>query len=229
MNKMIRVWDAPLRIFHWLLVIAVFAAILTGLKGGSMIERHAQLGLLIVGLLAFRLAWLVLGSTYTRVPALVCALLSLPAYLKGKWNKPGHNPLGVLSMAALLLLLGWQAVSGLFTTDEIAFTGPLYRLVSSADSLALTGWHRLTFWPLVILIALHVLAVLFHVFVLKHNIVKTMITGQAEQTDTQQKPATGGGWLVFVIALIFALGAVYLASGEWQAPPPPPPVSAPVW
>lgn len=229
MSALIRVWDAPLRLFHWLLALSVITAIVTGVQGGSWIEWHAKTGLFIVGLLSFRLVWLVLGSTYARIPALWHAFVSLPEYLKGRWVGLGHNPLGVLSMAAMLLLLGWQALSGLFTTDDIAFTGPLYRLVSSADSLALTGWHRLAFWPLVILISLHVLAVLFHVFIKKHNIIKSMITGKTERLYEQQLPAKGGNALVFIVALVLAIGAVYLASGAWQAPPPPPPVSAPVW
>jgi len=229
MSVKVRVWDAPLRVFHWSLVIAVVAAIATGLQGGSWMDRHATIGLVIVGLLSFRLAWLVLGSTYARIPALFSAFIALPRYLKGDWRKLGHNPLGVMSMVALLLMLGWQAVSGLFTNDEIAFSGPLSRLVSKSDSLYLTGLHRLGFWVLVGLISLHVLAVLYHVFVLKHNIVKPMLTGETEQTDKQQQPAVGGGWKAFALALVIAAAGVYLATGAWQPAPPPPPVSAPAW
>lgn len=227
MGEKIRVWDAPLRAFHWLLVIAVVAAILTGQQGGSWMDWHATIGLFIVGLLAFRLAWLVMGSTYARIPALFTAFISLPKYFKGDWRRLGHNPLGVLSMAGLLLLLGWQAVSGLFTTDEIAFTGPLYRLISSRDSLYLTGLHRLGYWFLVGFIALHVLAVLVHALILKHSLIKPMITGKTERTDKQQKAATGGGWIAFVVALCVAAAAVYVATGAWI--PPPPPVAPPVW
>lgn len=229
MSIKVRVWDAPLRLFHWSLVIAVFAAIFTGLQGGSWMDRHTTAGLAVVGLLSFRLAWLVLGSTYARIPALFRAFIALPQYLKGDWRTLGHNPLGVMSMVALLLMLGWQAVSGLFTNDEIAFSGPLSRLVSRSDSLYITGLHRLGLWIMVGLIAVHVLAVLYHVFVLKHNIVKPMLTGDTEKTDEQQQPATGGGWVAFVVALMIAAGGVYLATGAWQPAPPPPPVSAPAW
>ena len=79
------------------------------------------------------------------------------------------------------------------------------------------------------LITLHILAIVLHALVKKHNLVKPMITGTTEQEHPEQKPAQGGHWLSFVCALAIALGAVYLASGEWQSKPPPAPVSAPAW
>lgn len=224
MSKQIRVWDLPLRLFHWLLVISVTVAIFSGLKGNMGL--HEQAGMVIVTLLAFRLAWLFFGSTYARIGALLCALPKIPDYLRGQWHKPGHNPLGVLSMAALLLLLGWQSVSGLFTNDDSIFTGPLYRLISKADSLWLTGLHRQTFWLLVGLIGLHVLSVLFYWVVKKNNLIKPMITGTTEKLNEDYKPATGGRWLAFVLSCVFAAGAFWVAQGSWVPKPPPAPATA---
>lgn len=224
MSKQIRVWDLPLRLFHWLLVISVAVAIFSGLKGNMGL--HEQAGMVIVTLLAFRLAWLFLGSTYARIGALLCSLPKIPDYLRGQWHKPGHNPLGVLSMAALLLLLGWQSVSGLFTNDDSVFTGPLYRLISKADSLWLTGLHRQTFWLLVGLIGLHVLSVLFYWVVKKNNLIKPMITGTTEKLNDDYKPATGGRWLAFVLSCLFAAGAFWVAQGSWVPKPPPAPATA---
>ncbi|MGI6407823.1 MAG: cytochrome b/b6 domain-containing protein [Thiopseudomonas sp.] len=225
MSKQIRVWDLPLRLFHWLLVVAVAVAIFSGLKG--RMGLHEQAGLAVVTLLAFRLAWLFLGSTYARIGALLCALPKIPDYLRGHWRNPGHNPLGVLSMAAMLLLLGWQAVSGLFTNDDSIFTGPLYRLISKADSLWLTGLHRQTFWLLVGLIGLHVATVLFYWLVKKNNLIKPMVTGKTEQLNETYKPATGGRWLAFVLSCLFAAGAFYVAQGSWVPKPPPPATALP--
>lgn len=225
----LRVWDAPLRIFHWLLVLSVCTALLTGWVGGGWIDWHARAGLLIVGLLSFRLAWLLLGSTYARLSTLLCSLLALPRYLRGEWRQLGHNPLGVLSVFAMLGMLSWQAVSGLFSNDDIAFTGPLYKLVGSSLSSDLTRLHKLGMWVIIGLIVLHVLAIVMHAVIKKHNLVKPMLTGKTEQLFPEQKAAQGGHWLAFICALLIACGAVYLASGEWQSKPPPPPVSAPAW
>ena len=229
MTKQIRVWDGPLRVFHWLLVLSVVSALFTGWLGGSWMDWHARLGLVIIGLLSFRIVWLVLGSTYARLSTLLCSLVALPQYLRGNWRKLGHNPLGVLSVFAMLGLLSWQAVSGLFTNDEIAFTGPLYKLAGRSLSNDLTSLHKLGMWFIIGLITLHILAVLAHSLIKKHNLVKPMITGKTEQEHPEQKPAQGGHWLAFVFAVAIALGGVYLASGEWQSKPPQAPATAPAW
>lgn len=229
MSQQLRVWDAPLRIFHWLLVVTVVAALYTGWLGGSWITWHERTGLAIVGLLSFRIAWMLLGSTYARLSTLLCSLLALPRYFRGEWRQLGHNPLGVLSVFAMLGLLGWQAVSGLFTTDDIAFTGPLYRLVSSSLSSDLTRLHKLGMWFIIGLIVVHILAIIAHAVLKKHNLVKAMLTGNTEQEYPEQKSAKGGHWLAFVFAIAIALGGVYLASGEWQSKPPQAPAVTPAW
>src|SRR5690554_6649141 len=230
MNKQVRVWDGPLRLFHWLLALSVVFALFTGWQGGSSwIDWHERAGLVIVGLLSFRIVWLVLGSTYARLSTLLCSLLALPKYLRGEWRQLGHNPLGVLSVFAMLGMLSWQAVSGLFTNDDIAFTGPLYKLVSSSLSSDLTRLHKLGMWIIIGLIVVHVLAIVLHAVLKKHNLVKSMITGQTEQQYPEQKAAQGGHWRAFICALLIACGAVYLASGEWQSAPPPAPAVAPAW
>ena len=229
MTQQLRVWDGPLRVFHWLLVLSVCTALLTGWLGGSWIDWHARAGLVIIGLLSFRIVWLVLGSTYARLSTLLRSLLALPQYLRGEWRQLGHNPLGVLSVFAMLGMLSWQAVSGLFTNDDIAFTGPLYKLVSSSLSSDITRLHKLGMWVIIALITVHILAIVAHAVLKKHNLVKPMLTGKTEQEYPEQKSAQGGHWLALVCAVAIALGAVYLASGEWQSKPPPAPVSAPAW
>ena len=229
MTKQIRVWDGPLRLFHWLLVVSVVTALLTGWLGGSWMDWHAKAGLVIIGLLSFRIAWLLLGSTYARLSTLLCSLVSLPQYLRGDWRQLGHNPLGVLSVFAMLGMLSWQAVSGLFTNDDIAFTGPLYKLVSSSLSSDITRLHKLGMWIIIGLITLHILAIVAHAVLKKHNLVKAMLTGKTEQQYPEQKAAQGGHWLAFSLAVVIALGAVYAASGEWQSKPPPAPATAPAW
>ena len=65
-TRNVRVWDLPTRLFHWLLAVLVVAAYITGQIGGSFIEWHGKVGIAITGLLAFRLVWGVIGSTYAR-------------------------------------------------------------------------------------------------------------------------------------------------------------------
>ncbi len=227
-SKRTRVWDLPTRIFHWTLVLAVAAAIITGQLGGSLIEWHGKIGLGLVGLVAFRLVWGIVGSTYARFLQFLPTPARIKAYMSGGWQGEGHNPLGALSVLALLGLLAFQLLTGLVANDDIAFRGPLFDLVGEAWSNRLTGLHHKLGDLLIGLIVLHVAAIIFYAHARKKNLVKPMLTGWTEGGEGPS--ATGGGVIALVAALLVAGLAVYGASGAWlPAPPPPPAVSTPSW
>jgi len=215
----IRLWDLPLRLFHWSLVATVLGAISTGLIGGGWMVWHGRLGLAVIGLLAFRLVWGFVGSTHARFAAFFPTPGKIAAYLRGQWQGVGHNPLGALSVFALLGLLAFQAASGLLANDDIAFNGPLYPLIDKALSDAATGWHRLVVNALYLLLALHVAAIAFHARIKRQNLVRPMITGWQEGPAEQE--SRGGGLPLFVCALIVALAVTYAASGMWIHAPAP--------
>lgn len=223
----IRLWDLPIRVFHWLLVVLIVAAVATGKVGGNAIDWHARIGLAILGLLAFRIVWGVIGSTHARFASFAPTPGRLAAYLRGRWHGVGHNPLGALSVFALLGLIGFQVGSGLLGNDDIAFNGPLYPLIGKALSDRFSSLHRLAADALLVLIALHVAAIAFYTFFRKERLIGPMIHGWKEKPPAGTRPAAGGGPLAVVVALLLALGAVYAGSGDWIATPPPPPASAP--
>lgn len=211
----LRVWDLPTRVFHWLLAAAVLTSLTTGLIGDEWMVWHGRSGLLITGLLAFRLIWGLFGSTYARFSTLLRAVLAVPRYLRGQWHELGHNPLGVLSVFAMLAVLVTQVACGLFATDDIAFTGPLYRLVDADTSLEISGWHRQGAWLVVALVLLHLAAIFWHVRIKHRDLLRPMIDGHVARTHADQQPARGGGTLALVLALLLAGGAVWAASGVW--------------
>ena len=223
--RTLRIWDLPTRLFHWLLLLLVVASFVTGWVGGNLIEWHARAGIAITGLLAFRLVWGFVGSTYARFAHFVPGPGRLLAYVRGQWRGLGHNPVGALSVLALLSILIFQAVSGLVANDDIAFEGPLYNLVSKATSDSLSGLHRQNFWVIIALVSLHVLAIAFYVLVKKDNLVKPMITGVKEVEDPALQSARGGGLVAFIVALALTAGVLYVATGSFIEPPPPPPVA----
>lgn len=227
MQQGIRVWDLPTRIFHWGLALTVAVAVISGQIGGNWIDWHARLGLLALGLVAFRLIWGLVGSTYARFVQFFPTPAKIRAYLAGQWQGEGHNPLGALSVFALLGLLTVQIGSGLFANDDIAFTGPLYALVGKELSNRLTGLHHLFGDLLLIVVALHVAAVLFYTHVKKQNLVKPMLTGK--KPGDPARSARGGGWSALVLALLLALAAVYGGGGGWLPAPPLPAVTTPNW
>lgn len=234
----IEVWDLPVRVFHWSLVLAFTVAVVSGELGGEWMALHGKAGLAIVGLVAFRLVWGVAGSTYARFATFFPTPSRLHAYAKGRWESHGHNPLGALSVLALLLLLGVQTGSGLFANDEIAFTGPLFALIGEDLALKLTGWHRQLSWALFALVGLHVVAILAYLQFKKRNLIGPMVTGYKTLQD-----AAGSAPVAFqptskasIVALLFAVavgaGAVVLASGVWIPEPAPVPVqqsTTPAW
>jgi cytochrome b len=232
-SNRILLWDLPTRIFHWGLVVAVLTAVITGEIGGSWMPVHAKAGLSIVGLLAFRITWGVIGSTYARFLHFAPTFGKIRAYLKGQWQGVGHNPLGALSVFALLGLLGAQVGTGLFANDDIDFTGPFFDLIDKTLSNRLTGLHQQLAYVLIGLIALHLVAIVFYVRFKKDNLIKPMVTGWKEvETHSVEPVATAkGNWIALIIALAIAAAAVYVASGATlhKAPSPAPVSATPAW
>jgi len=229
-KRHIKVWDLPTRLFHWLLVLLTIAVFVTGFLGGGLIELHGQLGLAIGGLLAFRLVWGVVGSTYARFTQFVPGPGRVFAYLRGQWRGLGHNPLGAFSVLGFLILMTFQVVSGLVSDDDISFTGPLRVLVSQDTATLFTGLHQLNVWLIVALASLHTLSIIFYAVVKKNNLLFPMITGYKDVDDLALEPARGGGWLAFVVAVLIAVGVAWAANGGLNPPPPPPPPqTAPAW
>jgi len=217
----IKVWDLPLRLFHWTLLICVAGA-LVSVQVKAM-AWHGRFGLAVLGLLSFRLMWGFLGSTHSRFLSFAPSMLSLSDYFRGRWQGLGHNPLGALSVFAILAVLMFQAVSGLFADDVIAFSGPLRTLVSGDTSSWLTGLHSQMEWVIYGLIALHLAAIAFHEALKGERLVKPMVTGVKQAQTSSAESAKGGGWFVFLVAASIARAVVWVANGALLPPPPPPP------
>ncbi|MCG6116716.1 MAG: cytochrome b/b6 domain-containing protein [Aquimonas sp.] len=219
--KTVRVWDLPLRLYHWLLLVAVAGA-LVSVKLKAM-DWHGRFGLAVLALLSFRLIWGMIGSTHARFWNFAPGPRSLIDYLQGRWRGLGHNPLGALSVFALLGLLGFQASSGLFADDVIAYTGPLRRAISADQASLITSWHMRMEWVIYGLIALHLGAIAFHELIGRERLIKPMLTGRKQVERTDAEDARGGGWIAFSVALAVTAGVLWVANGGLLAPPPPPP------
>jgi cytochrome b len=231
--RRILLWDLPLRVFHWSLVVAVASAVVTGELGGSWMAWHGRAGLLIVGLLAFRTVWGVVGSATSRFTHFAPSPSRVIAYLRGRWRGVGHNPLGALSVFALLGLLWLQAATGLFGNDDIAFAGPLNHLVDDALGARSTAWHRLLADGLFVLLALHVLAVAFHVIVKRHRLIRPMIDGRhdVDAGTPLPRPVRGYGRFGVLLAVSLAAAGVLclVAAGEAPAATAKAAAPAPAW
>jgi cytochrome b len=214
-DTLVRVWDLPTRLFHWLLVASVAASFATGKLGGNWMPYHERCGGVILALLIFRLVWGFVGSAASRFHTFLAGPSTVRRYALTLFRPEpdhhlSHNPLGGWSVAAMLLVLLIQAGSGLFANDDIATEGPLYKWVSKAASDRLTSLHHLNHDVIIVLVVLHVAAVLFHLIYKKENLITSMITGvKRSQGSARGDEAQRPGWLAALVAAL-AAGSVYL-------------------
>jgi cytochrome b len=220
LNK-VRVWDLPTRFFHWALAVGVIGLGVSGTVGGNAMVWHFRLGYAVLALLLFRLVWGVAGGRWSRFSAFAYGPQRVIGYLKGQSqpaHEVGHNPLGALSVFAMLGLLLAQAGSGLLSDDEIAFAGPLTSFVSNAAVGLATRFHtEIGKWILLGLVALHLAAIIFYQR-RQRNLVGAMLHG--DKALAIDAPSSRDDWRSSAAAaLILALcaGAVYWVSGL-QAP-----------
>jgi len=212
------VWDLPVRVAHWLLVLAVAGSWLTHYAGPAWFAWHRRCGLAVLLIVVFRIVWGFVGTHHARFAAFVRGPRAIAAWLRaGSPRAAGHNPLGALSVVAMLALLLAQAITGLFANDEIASAGPFYGWVSHELSNRLSRFHRANETSLLVLIALHLAAVGWYAIVRRWRIVRAMITGRAENAETAGEAAHAGATPARALAIAGALAAA-LALALWLAP-----------
>lgn len=206
------VWDVPVRVFHWLIVVLVFSSWLTSELGGNAMTYHMWIGYTVLALVLFRIVWGFVGSRHARFRDFVRGPGSVLRYLRGMPGEmsAGHNPIGGWSVLALLASLAVQAVTGLFTNDEIATEGPLAARAGTEWSDLLSTVHRYNFYVLLALIALHVAAVLFYLLVKRQNLVWPMITGRKALPASAAGEARSASLALAVVVLACTAGLVVL-------------------
>jgi cytochrome b len=176
----VRVWDVPTRLVHWLLVAGFALSWWTGETG--RLEWHRWSGYGLSGLVIFRVYWGFFGSSTARFANFLRGPRVIAGYLRGAWPPaPGHNPLGALSVLALLVLLIAQILFGLFAVDVDGIeSGPLSLYVSFETGRAAAKWHGVVFIALQWLVALHIVAIAYYRFAKKQDLLPAMFHGTRE-------------------------------------------------
>ena len=213
--KRYHVWDLTTRMIHWALVLLVLLQYGTAEWGWLSMQWHFYFGYAILVLVGVRVLWGFVGSDSSRFSQFVHGPRGIAAYMRGtlwrKFGHPlGHNPLGALSVLALLALLLIQGISGLFASDAITVFGPLSGRVSDATVRLMTRIHEINQNILLAFIGLHIAAVLLHVLVRhENNLVVAMITGWKRlRRDPGLRFVSIGGALLLAAALVFLLWAI---------------------
>lgn len=161
----VRVWDPLLRLTHWAFPVLIPAAWWTA--ENHKWALHKRIGLVLLGLLLFRILWGFLGPETARFAAFIKGPRAVLAYLRDG-TRPGaqaigHSPLGGWSTLALLGAMLFQVSLGLFAGDPYdGATGPLNAAVGVSVADAVTELHETFFWVVAGLIALHLAAITFY-------------------------------------------------------------------
>ncbi|MEH6518039.1 MAG: cytochrome b/b6 domain-containing protein [Halioglobus sp.] len=213
MPTKIVIWDIPTRLFHWALVAAIgYSWFAIEIK--EDLEQHILSGYCILTLVLFRIIWGFVGSHYARFRSFIYPVSetlsyakSLPAKVAKKY--PGHNPMGGLSVLAMLLFIMIQVSTGLFSTDDY-YSGPLNALVSEAVAGTITELHHLNFDVVTGLLALHVGAIIFYRLYKKEKLVAAMFSGEKD-TDAADQESVGSSKLILAaIVLTICAASVYM-------------------
>ncbi len=211
-NLLMRVWDAPTRLFHWAIVLLVAFSYVCAQREWT--QLHFLSGYVVLALLLFRLAWGFVGSETSRfrqfLRSPIAGLRHLAAFGKREPDTEiGHNAAGGWMVLAMLLALLVQVGSGLFSNNDIDAKGPLAHRVSKATSDWLSGLHATSFYVLLGLVALHVVAIVAYAVFKRHDLLRAMVTGKKRLPANLRQPRFASPVLAAAI-LAVAAGAVWL-------------------
>lgn len=205
----VKLWDVPVRVVHW-----SFVALLPWLwwtaESGDL-DTHLKLGTVMLILVVFRILWGLLGSSTARFSRFVRGPVTVARYFRGLFGKDGepivgHNPLGAISVVALLLLLALQIGFGLVAQDtDGLYSGPLNYLVDYDTAETARDWHELGFNVILAVVAIHVLAIAFYLAVKRDNLIGPMITGRKRYTGPVMAPTMAPPWRL-AVCLVLAFG-----------------------
>lgn len=222
MKKLIPVWDLPMRLFHWSLVIAVFYSWFS-IEVLENMQQHFYAGYTVLTLLLFRLVWGLIGPGYARFRSFIFTFREIGGYAKTLLSRSqlskgttyiGHNPLGGVSALVMIGLLLAQAVLGLFSSDDYYF-GPLSGLIDTGTIALTSQLHSVNSNVVFSMIGLHIAAIAYYKFSKKQDLTKAMITGRRLFSE----PVTGDeGWrplsnlLALITLFICIVAVVWLAT-----------------
>jgi cytochrome b len=203
-NKIL-VWDAPVRVFHWLLALSFAGAYLTA-ESERWRLLHMSLGYTMGGLVTFRILWGLLGTRYARFTNFVQGPAAVMRYLRSLAStKPehhiGHNPAGALAIVLLLLLSVATVATG--WTQDMAIGGHwLEEFHEGAASFMLA------------LVGVHLAGVVLSSWLHRENLVRSMLTGQKAGA-----PHESIRWSWRPLALLLLVAVLGFWWWQWQGAP----------
>lgn len=194
-KRPVLVWDAPVRVFHWLLVLSFAGAYLSA-ESENWRLLHVTLGYTMAGLVLFRIVWGLVGTRHARFSNFVRGPQAVSRYVKALLrghpeHHTGHNPAGALAIVALLGMALVLAATGWATYNELS--GKWLEEVHEAIANLMLA-----------LVAVHVAAVFLAGWLHQENLVRAMITGR--KPGLPQDGIRSAWRTVAVLMLVAVLG-----------------------
>ena len=220
-TRRVRVWDGPTRLSHWA-IVSLFGFCWWAAKSDHL-RWHRIAGYAMLGVVWFRLAWGIWGSQTALFSDFVRGPKATLRYLRkllgrGGDDAPtplGHNPLGAVSVLAMLALLVSQTTFGLFAVDvDGVASGPLARWVSYDTGRRFAHWHATNFHLLLVLIGVHLCAIAFYGFARRENLVPAMIHGFKAPASSAPAPYFVSRWRAVWLAAGILLAVVLLVNAR---------------
>ena len=193
-EQQVSVWDPWIRCFHWALVGAIAFLVFSGKTGTLFFDYHRYVGEGVLAIIFFRLLWGVVGTSNTKVRALIrsprAALAHLKDFVKGTVHpERGHNAAGSWSVLLLLALVSVQAFTGLFSADEDELIeGALRNAVSSDFADQMVDLHHTNANFLLAAIGLHIAALIGYRLRARLDLVTPMFTGKMRWPQDKPVP-----------------------------------------
>ena len=217
MKPKIPVWDFWIRLGHWLIVLGVAFQQYSG-EDIDLIDAHATVGVLLGGWVFFRLIWGYAGPKYARFssfpiagPRTLLRSIKLLIYRTSE-KAPGHTIIGGMGVYVFITLIGFTSLSGMASSDDIYFTGPLASLFSDELVKLASQLHSTLSEALLIFIGIHIIAIVWHVAAIKEPLIKGMLSGYKPsfgQTIGQPHPFSKAILLRGFSFLMLCVGGAY--------------------
>lgn len=207
------VWDWPVRVVHWAMVVCLTGLVVTGLRKGDAMAWHMRLGEVLLALVLFRIAWGFVGSGNARFTAFLRGPRAALRYVRSRLEPPHeihvtHNPVGGWMVVALLVTMLVQASLGLYANDDVFWDGPLAKTVAKETSDALSSLHRRLAWIVVGLAVAHIVAVFVYLVAFRENLIRPMVVGKKHLPAGFGSPEAARASSVKAIALLILCATI---------------------
>jgi cytochrome b len=212
--RRVRVWDLPLRLFHWAVVILVVAAYVTWRL--NWMDWHGRCGYAVLALALFRVLWGFFGSETARFARFLAAPRAAARHLSHALHREpdrqvGHNAAGGWMVLLLVLLLLGETLSGLYVANDVADQGPLTELTPAPVANAITALHWILWDALLAAVALHLFAILVYAAAKGQNLLRPMLTGWKLLPADVRQPAMASPVRAAILLGCSALATAALA------------------